>query len=104
MNQGEHLEGNVGTHRERVGGGLSGQNFQEDIGLGTNMPHHRKNRRNTVEDLCGSFKVGGELTNWSYCRTNFWGEWLMRPGRGCGWTGKRAGSLMVWTTRGETGS
>ena len=25
-------------------------NFQEDVGLGMNMTHHRKNRRNTPED------------------------------------------------------
>ena len=32
--------------------------------LGTNATYHRKNRRDNVEELCGSSNLGGELMWW----------------------------------------
>ena len=42
-----------------------GEDFQEGVELGTNVMHHRKNRRNAMEELCGSSDTGGKLMWWS---------------------------------------
>lgn len=39
--------------------------FREGVELETNVMHHRKNRRNAMEELCGSSDTDGKLMWWS---------------------------------------